>query len=525
MYYFIPAWYGAERTWQVDSPLWYRMRQTVEFDESIHQLRIFQSTGKEHALIIPHYFPQLRYFLHRQDLLETECLSIFDQIQGVHQEDLPLPLQLDDFSWGSFVTFLYSPFHIMVMKAGQQVGVIDLGPDGNILTVTYQKDGVIRSVQYLDDRGFISSIVYYQEGQPHFQDYLHTNGEWVLRERRDEGHRSVYVNPVFASDFQKTHYPTMGDLINEKMAQLLQEACQEGDRLVVAAHAANEPFLHPQLEGTKKILSFHVGRDFVEQEDPAFERSCQLVDVILTDQLKGKEGLQARFPLVADKVHHIASYDTRLRLGNSQQHKESKVFVYQRADQVPADEELVALLKEVAANPLVELVFAFYNADQGRLSDLEARLVHLAESQFDPGSLQAGMSPDPSAFGENELPDEDLEGEVGYRFSVKNFLSEVEIIQELDETRLIVDLGVEPDLYTQIAGISAGIPQINQVASEYVDHLKNGYVIEELDELCVAFGHYLSKLKPWNEALIYAVQKIRENTGQRVIEKWEGWLA
>ena len=47
-----------------------------------------------------------------------------------------------------------------------------------------------------------------------------------------------------------------------------------------------------------------------------------------------------------------------------------------------------------------------------------------------------------------------------------------DIIKELEQTRLIVDMSEEPNLYTQIAGISAGIPQINRSQTEYVDHFK-----------------------------------------------------
>ena len=60
---------------------------------------------------------------------------------------------------------------------------------------------------------------------------------------------------------------------------------------------------------------------------------------------------------------------------------------------------------------------------------------------------------------------------------------------------------------------------------EYVDHLKNGYVLSKGDkELDKALTHFLLELKPWNEALIYSIEKIQEYTGQRLIEKWEGWM-
>ena len=107
---------------------------------------------------------------------------------------------------------------------------------------------------------------------------------------------------------------------------------------------------------------------------------------------------------------------------------------------------------------------------------------------------------------------------------MKNFFNENDIIKELEQTRLIVDLNDEPNLYTQIAGISAGIPQVNRTKTEFVDHLKNGYIISKEGELEKALKHYLTTLKPWNEALVYSVDKIQEYTGPRLIAKWEGWM-
>ena len=84
MYYFIPAWYGTDRIWHTTTSPWYWTKDSVEFDDTINQLRIFQDAGIERLIIIPHYSPQLRYFLHRQDLLETDYISVFD----VHQKQI-----------------------------------------------------------------------------------------------------------------------------------------------------------------------------------------------------------------------------------------------------------------------------------------------------------------------------------------------------------------------------------------------------------------------------------------------------
>ena len=61
MYYFIPAWYGTSRIWHSTTSPWYWTKDSVEFDDTINQLRIFQDAGIERLIIIPHYSPQLRY--------------------------------------------------------------------------------------------------------------------------------------------------------------------------------------------------------------------------------------------------------------------------------------------------------------------------------------------------------------------------------------------------------------------------------------------------------------------------------
>ncbi len=48
----------------------------------------------------------------------------------------------------------------------------------------------------------------------------------------------------------------------------------------------------------------------------------------------------------------------------------------------------------------------------------------------------------------------------------------------LEETRLVVDLRDEVSLFTQIASISAGIPQVNKKTSDYVAHKKEWLFIK-----------------------------------------------
>jgi len=85
-------------------------------------------------------------------------------------------------------------------------------------------------------------------------------------------------------------------------------------------------------------------------------------------------------------------------------------------------------------------------------------------------------------------------------------------------------LGIEPDLFHQIAGISSGIPQINTVISDYVSHKENGYVIDGMNQLESAINYYFKGLTNWNTALVQTIEKIAENTGPTLIHKWEKQL-
>lgn len=89
MYYFIPAWYGqTDEFWKTVIDPWYRIRQKIEFDDSLHQVRIFQDEDLAPQLLLLAYQPHLRYFLHRHDVLEVGYTAIFDLIQGITDEDM-----------------------------------------------------------------------------------------------------------------------------------------------------------------------------------------------------------------------------------------------------------------------------------------------------------------------------------------------------------------------------------------------------------------------------------------------------
>ncbi|HEM5659397.1 TPA: accessory Sec system glycosyltransferase Asp1 [Streptococcus suis] len=51
-HYFIPSWYPEHRTWYDNTNSWYNMWATARFDDTINQLRMFETAGEENQLLV-----------------------------------------------------------------------------------------------------------------------------------------------------------------------------------------------------------------------------------------------------------------------------------------------------------------------------------------------------------------------------------------------------------------------------------------------------------------------------------------
>lgn len=120
MYYFIPAWYGSERTWHADITPWYFSHFRSEFDDTFHQIRLFQEQDIDSRLLVLAYQPHLRYFLYRHGVLETDTYSVFDVMQDFHNLHTQV-LSIRDIEWDDDCEFIYSPFTIIVQKMGRNL--------------------------------------------------------------------------------------------------------------------------------------------------------------------------------------------------------------------------------------------------------------------------------------------------------------------------------------------------------------------------------------------------------------------
>ena len=61
---------------------------------------------------------------------------------------------------------------------------------------------------------------------------------------------------------------------------------------------------------------------------------------------------------------------------------------------------------------------------------------------------------------------------------------------------------------------------MNYRFTRYVKHLKDGYIIENINFITGALEHYLEGLANWNEALVYCVQEVSRYTGGQLVDQW-----
>ncbi|VOG27677.1 accessory secretory protein Asp1 [Streptococcus pneumoniae] len=517
MYYFIPAWYGSERTWHADITPWYFSHFRLEFDDTFHQIRLFQEQDIDSRLLVLAYQPHLRYFLYRHGVLETDTYSVFDVMQDFHNLHTQV-LSIRDIEWDDDCEFIYSPFTIIVQKNGKKFAKVEHGVEGFISDIQYfGPNGQIHMHHIMDDRGFISSIMFFEDGQAAYQEYLNPKGVWQFRERLKEGGR-VEINPILGYRFKMLTYQNMGDLVAEFFENYLQTYVKDQDIFMLPSHFHHDQLVLDRLPSTNpKLLSLFIGRnphDTFRDLDVTFEKS----DLILVDREDSLRLLQELYPERMHQCYHLSSFDTRLRLGRSQTKKESIIYFQLDFEQGIDNQALLQVLSFVAENKDTEVIFGAFAASQEQMNVVEGIVESFIQENIQSENLGKAID-----YGDAENPLEENQHQ-DLRIQFVNLNDELDLIKTLEFVRLIVDLNSHPHLYTQIAGISAGIPQINLVETVYVEHLKNGYLLTDVAEFSKAAHYYTDRLKEWNEALIYSIDKIKEHTGQQFLGKLEKWI-
>ncbi|ETA73394.1 accessory Sec system protein Asp1 [Ligilactobacillus equi] len=521
MYYFIPSWYKEQKSFSDNEKPWYFGQSKMEFDDTINQVRMFAESQEKVKLIILNYFPKLRHFLHRQDIYEIEYFNLFDWFQGFDSRTPYRYVSLSDLVWPKQAELEYTMFEGKVYVNQKLYARVEYTPEGSISLVRYFSDDQLQKEYILDDRGFLSSIIYYQAGQAQERVYVDIAGRWRLKENLIN--QTVTVNQKLLPDLAAI-YPNLAALIEAGLGLYLQQL-RATDILVIAANQIHNNLILNNAIPTKKVLSF-----FRDRQPYADEQGLQMllgqVDLAIVDTYAAQKRLEEiEKPMSqAAKIYQMPPFDSRLNLGVSQRNVEE--VVYMTLDGLPDIQRKKMLKQAFLTNeeiPNMKLILVSGHKEWlgGYQSIIDQVLAEINLAEVYCNQEQVDKS-DHALIELNEEEETSKERFAKQKFyQLVGYGSEQEIITAVSKARLVVDLRQIPNTFLQIAGISAGIPQLNLGVSDYLVNEQNGLLLDSLDDLNRGLHYYLDGLQNWNKAMVYAVNQISEYTSGKIVERWQ----
>lgn len=486
MFYFIPAWYTDH--FMFEEKTWFRSSETM-YDETISQLHLFAKAKEPCTILSLAYQPQLRSFLQREGLTSIPVINIFDDLQSISSTEIGL-FSYRDLHWDDDLTWLSTPFVMCALKQGEMYAQVYFNQEGRLLSVTFYHHQKPVKELFFDDRGFLSSI---REKQ--MQTFYNESGTSVFTYHRDDGH-------VTSSHLPKTYYDSLEELIIEALKKRIA-SLQADDPLVIAAHLLHKN-LFAQLRKPFIIALFEKRYPLDNEETKAFAPAS----FVLSDHAYKANQLRQNPALTYTPVYHLTPYDTRFTPGISQRMKTLKIYYpMQTMEDFTGLEEILDYLVN---HPLCELHLGLANSNQDFKAPVKEALKPLCAAKGLPL--------------EKESVDEITEVSKP-RIFIHQMMTHSDLMQVLHETRLIVDLRHHPDIISQIAAISVGIPTIVRHPTEYIYHMRNGLILDQGYTLTQALDYYLTSLKHWNVSLVYCFELISHHDRDRIIASWKEILS
>lgn len=520
MIYILPSWFSDGS-------------KPSDFDDTVNQCRIFNKSKTDIELLLTDYLPGIHLFLQQQGLLKTARWSLYDHLQGIDQ-DFFRSLSFDDFSWPQGIEKIYTPFNIVVLKNDERIGQVSFYDNGLISKVERFKSGQ-KDVDYIiDDRGFVSSKIFYLNEKAQKQIFLDLEGRPIFSQELS-GSNAVNITPDFSDRFGKPSYNNFQELANEFVTVHLKNARPSDDVLLVASDIKNERLAFSQKDKAKIILSFFADRyDFTKVLPKTFFQRLDQASVIIVDRqqladkmlsLIKKTAPPNDIDKIAAKIQQLPPFDTRLELGTSQ--REDKLIIFWLLGNSDFNKMTDLFLDKMIKNPKINLIIDLSPLQNARV--FEISLLNLINKKMST-NLTIDYLDQRNQENENQLPDlesqetddrasqaaEDLFDRVEFCI----LQGEKELVSKIRNVRLIVDLQREANVFLQLAAISSGIPQINAGGSLYVEDHKNGLIVKEPKDLDKAIDFYFKGLKNWNQALVYSVQKMDQYSDFSLIQKW-----
>ena len=325
----------------------------------------------------------------------------------------------------------------------------------------------------------------------------------------------VFLSPLGLRLRHQGIYSALRSLITEQFTQFVQEKIQPADLVVAAADPFHDQMLGEVVPNEQLVLSY-----FGDRADLASAAEAELAQrAILT--IADSNHNQQRLEALGAQTLQLPPLDTRLSLGISNQERLLKIMLLiDDLSTAALRSALAIIMTTMNENDLIDLTLLTFQPFQRQeeIATLVAELNNQLglRDQYTFNQIEA-------AEAENQLADNlDAAQETARERDIHlvTVNSEPQLIQAVHTTRLLIDLSAQPDVFLQIAGISAGIPEILRAESLYVEDGKNGRLLQNVTtDLAPAIHFYLDGLKNWNTALVHAANKIADYTSRRIVKR------
>lgn len=506
MRYFIPAWYSEQKLWKDNTlPFYYKPNKTG-FDDMISLISMHKKNGRKYKLLVLNYSPNLRLFLHRHDLFESDYWSVFDVLQNA-PNTLPKAIDYLELNWSKDTEFVYSPFMIEAVISENMYSQIKFNQEGYILHIHEFENGVQQKKMIFDDRGFISSIIKYENDIEIEQTYLNVLGEKVLTENLITG--EVLTNTPVKDLLDHNKYKNMLEIIEELVEKFYTYQITLSDDFIVASDQRHNNLITRYFKENQLCFSVFSNRN--KNITPNLIQSMQPVKSCLVDTKKNERECNVIInnnlidmkvfritPFDTEKIENISSqlYDINIGFWIDNLSRETvEIIINQLYNYIKNKEnfKVTILMKDIASKTpkwLLDIVKEknkLYNEKQKKLNE--------------------------------EIADV-LEEEMEFieMIKIESVLFEDDLIRAISTLRVVIDLGEEPDLYLQISAISAGVPQINIIETEYVTPDINGVIIPNSTDMIQALDYFLLSLKNWNYSYSSSIKLVDEFSSTKIIK-------
>ncbi|USS90030.1 accessory Sec system protein Asp1 [Fructilactobacillus carniphilus] len=511
-------------------PNWEKDSLNLDYDVILNYALMLEENDEPYVLVTDTFSPFLPYQLNRFNLLHSCYFQTFDAIQGVSSH-LGKPLALEDLPELDGLERIYSPSGIILAKDGVKVAFAEMFADQFLQKITYFSNENQRIDQF-DARGFLARRQFLLDSKLQKEVLYDPTGEAVLNIDYTAADQVTIL--AHSKRFDKTKYTRMDDLKLEVLEKYFAKESNQ-PRIITAIGPENKEVTKKLNQNYQLALAFndtdYHNRDLMKAA-LALNAPMLLPSSNIATQVQQISGNNPA------NLQVVSPYTTKLDLGNSNSNDTQIILWYIRSmDSKRFAKMAVPVIQMIVADEDLALTIdtpaqAIFNSSQALIKQAIENFFQISLDSEDFQWVQHYLQQKA-----RHLVTVGLAKEAKMRKQKSNWKRLIKAAETVDRIRVqgnssvdfydyefnrirvLVDLSQVPDTYLQVKAISAGIPQINHVATQFVKNYQNGIVIKEDDKLVAALQYFVHTLKNWNQALVDNVKEISAFSGAANIKK------